>query len=62
MRGISCDGEQQKAAKSLFLLDFLVTIVLIAVDVIAIVAMDVVFQLGKLESFYNCKIGLVIFQ
>lgn len=47
MRGISCDAEQQTAAKSLFLLDFLVPIVLIAVDVIAIVAMDVVFQLGK---------------
>lgn len=34
---VTCDGEQQKAEKSLFLLDFLVTIVLIAVDIIAIV-------------------------
>lgn len=37
MSCVTCDGEHQKAEKSPFLLDFLVTIVLIAVDVIAIV-------------------------
>lgn len=40
-------GERPKTAKSLFLLDFLVTIVLIAADVTAIVV-EAVFQLGTL--------------
>lgn len=37
MSSISCDGEQQKAAKSLSLLDFLVPVVAIAVHVLTTV-------------------------
>lgn len=48
MSSILWDGEKQKTAKSPFLLDLLVTIVLIAVDIIAIVVVGAVFQLGNM--------------
>ena len=48
MSSILWDGEKQKTAKSLFLLGLLVTIVLIAVDIIAIVVVGAVFQLWNM--------------
>lgn len=66
MRSISCNGERQKAEKSLSLPDFLTPIVATGCprycyQVVAIVPPHTT-PLGKLEYCYNCKKGLLTFQ